>query len=71
MAFEFRAKSDHDPSWSVVHQCGDVCLSDILEQFAAFLRGCGFHFNGQIEIVEPEEDSPRSEDEEEINIEEA
>ena len=29
-------------------------LSQILEQFEMFLRGCGFHFNGCIDMVEEE-----------------
>ena len=31
-------------------------LPDILEDFESFLRGCGFHFDGIIDIVPPEED---------------
>jgi hypothetical protein len=34
-------------------------LSDILTHFEEFLKGCGFHFNGHLEIVN---------DEDEINI---
>jgi len=27
-------------------------ISDILEEFESFLRGCGFNFKGHVEIVE-------------------
>jgi len=30
-------------------------LSDVLEEFQYFLKGCGYHFKGNIEIVSEEE----------------
>lgn len=30
----------------------DVCLCDLLEAFQDFLKGCGFHFNGEVDIIE-------------------
>jgi hypothetical protein len=32
----------------------DVTISQILEEFGAFLLGCGFVFDGKIELVEEE-----------------
>lgn len=32
-----------------------VSLTDMLEQFEHFLRGCSFVFDGYVDIVEPEE----------------
>lgn len=39
----------------VTHETPAVCLPDILEDFEAFLRGCGFVFSGHLEIVAEEE----------------
>jgi len=51
--FKFEHKS-HDNT-KVTLETEAVCLSDILEEFGMFLRGCGFHFNGDIVIEDPEE----------------
>lgn len=31
-----------------------VCLNKLIETFEGFLRGCGFHFDGHLEILAPE-----------------
>jgi len=31
-------------------------LTDVLEEFESFLRGCGYFFNGQLDVVENEYD---------------
>lgn len=42
-------------SATVTHEFEEESLNKILEQFESFLRGCGFHFNGQLDFVdEPE-----------------
>ena len=38
-------------------------LSDILQEFESFLRGAGFHFDGQLDIVNDEEWVENTEDE--------
>lgn len=39
-------------------------LSDILEQFELFLRGCGFVFDGSLDIVPPEDNTDEESDNE-------
>lgn len=39
-------------------------LSDILQEFECFLRGAGFHFEGQLDIVDENEWTELAEDEE-------
>ena len=39
-------------------------LSHVLEQFEMFLRGCGYVFEGQIDIVNDFSENPESVDEE-------
>lgn len=41
---------------SVVVSSDSLCIPELLEDFADFLRGCGYRFNGSIEVV-PEESS--------------
>ena len=33
----------------VIH--GDACMEEVLEQFRHFLLGCGYCFDGKIEVV--------------------
>lgn len=33
----------------------EVSLPDILREFETFLKGCGFSFNGHLEIVDDEQ----------------
>ena len=33
-----------------------VSLTDIMQEFEMFLRGCGFHFDGVVDIVKEEPD---------------
>ena len=30
----------------------DMCLPELLSEFEFFLKGCGYHFKGTLEIVE-------------------
>ena len=39
-----------------------VALDEILRNFEEFLRGCGFHFTGHIDIVEDDVDCKMRED---------
>jgi hypothetical protein len=36
-------------------QFEEVYLDDIIQNFESFLKGCGFHFNGQLQIVSEDE----------------
>ena len=52
---------------SMIQENGDVTtkefdtdyLYDVLDRTEEFLRGCGFYFNGRLEIVEEEKESPQ------------
>lgn len=39
----------------IEHSVDAVSIPDLLEAFEAFLKGCGFVFDGHIDIVEEEE----------------
>jgi hypothetical protein len=39
---------------TVTHEFVAPCLSDALENYEMFLRGIGFHFDGQLDIVTDE-----------------
>ena len=48
-----------------------LMLSEILENFEYFLKGCAFHFNGVVDIVTEEDDFPvKSNDEDDYTKEE-
>jgi hypothetical protein len=36
-------------------QFEEVYLDDIIQNFESFLRGCGFHFKGNLQIVSDDE----------------
>jgi hypothetical protein len=36
----------------------DISLPELLDEFTMFLRGCGFHFEGEVGIVNDEFDEP-------------
>ena len=38
------------------HEVNKVMLTDILEEFTYFLRGCGFNPAGELEFVEDEDE---------------
>ena len=42
-------------------------LSHVLEQFEMFLRGCGYVFEGQIDIVNDFSENPESVDEDDLD----
>lgn len=56
---------------SLEMRLGDVTITELLEYFESFLKGCGFYIDGSLEIVEreipmtPEINSPQSDDLEE------
>lgn len=54
MKFRFIKEKDKDNSYdntNVIVESQSDCLPEILEDFADFLRGCGFHFDGSIQVV--------------------
>lgn len=44
-------KGDEFDSAEVLVSTDQVCLPDLLEDFEYFLKGCGFCFDGTIEVV--------------------
>lgn len=46
-------------------------LSDLLQSFEYFLRGCGFHFKGEIEVVDDSPDEFRFDDEACVSLDDA
>ena len=50
--------SDERIASTITQEFRGESLSDILENFEMFLRGSGFHFEGVVDIVEPEGDKP-------------
>jgi hypothetical protein len=51
---------DHEGKPKLVLKSSEVCLPDVLDDIACFLRGAGFVFDGTIEVV-PEEDEEEEE----------
>lgn len=47
---------DKHSKTKIIHEFHAVGLSDMLEQYEAFLKGCGFVFDGTLDIEEPYED---------------
>lgn len=68
--FEFKCTSGYDCTSNVKisYETDAETLSDILEDFAAFLRGCGFHFEGYLDFINDdylnEKDTDNDKDEE-------
>lgn len=52
MKYIFKQISDYGVKAESTVEFEADSLSDILEQFQFFLKGCGFHFNGNIDINE-------------------
>lgn len=43
--------SSHD-NFELVLTSKSVCLDNVIEDLELFLRGCGYHFDGKLQIVE-------------------
>lgn len=41
-----------DKTRIVVQVDGSLAIPELLETFEQFMRGCGFHFDGHLDIVE-------------------
>ena len=52
--FEFRRcfESFNGVKTENVYKTEEECLDDILRSFRDFLKGCGFHFEGELTIVD-------------------
>ena len=54
MKYIFKQIDEYTPSETTVEFTVDN-INDVLEQFELFLKGCGFQFNGKLDIVPDEE----------------
>lgn len=52
----------------VTHEFNEEYLPSVLEHFEQFLRGCGFYFDGTLDIVKPEISESLSDDDYEIML---
>ncbi len=46
---------EDDFNTKVTYETETVSLPDLLESFNYFLKGCSFHFNGYVDLVEDDE----------------
>ena len=55
--FTFICTFDYEgqPAKEIIHTTDGDTLPDVCEAFQDFLRGCGYHFDGEIEVVPNEE----------------
>ena len=56
--YEFKKYKDPDNKFSITEVTMEVdteCLTDLLESFEDFLRGCGFRINGHLDVVDDDE----------------
>lgn len=57
---KFKFECEHRNAWDetldskVTMEFDKEFLPDVLEQFEQFLRGCGYYFDGRLELVEDE-----------------
>lgn len=52
--FEHTSDYDNQPTIKTIVTTDAVSLPDILQSVEDFLRGCGFHFDGHLDIVNEE-----------------
>ena len=49
--------SEYKDGNKITHEFrGDASLDDMIENFEYFLKGCGYHFEGHLDIVNEEEE---------------
>jgi len=49
---KFTLVCEHDDSTKVTYEFNNIMLSDTLENMQNFLKGCGFVFDGLLDIVD-------------------
>jgi hypothetical protein len=57
--FKFIKEQDESNPYSITrveHQVNAEALPEILEEFELFLKGCGFQFDGTVDIISVEEE---------------
>lgn len=48
---------DESHAWKSVKEFEVVQLSDLIREFEYFIKSCGYHFSGELQIVETEHES--------------
>jgi hypothetical protein len=60
MTFIYESTSfDKSDISKVTLETNAVGIDEVLQQFECFLKGCGYHFGGHLEIVEDEDVYPQ------------
>lgn len=49
--FRYEVTSEEYSDFSIELSCSSVILSDVIESFEQYLRGCGFVFDGRLDLV--------------------
>lgn len=55
--YKFIKLRDHDNDFdksTISFEVDAICRNELIEEFECFLRACGFHINGTLEIEESE-----------------
>ena len=53
---KFTFVCEHDDGTKNTHECDEIFLSNILENFETFLRGATFHFEGHLDFFNEDEE---------------
>ena len=53
--YNYLSLADRTPGTKITMEFESETLEDVLEEFAMFLRGCGFAINGVLEVIPEEE----------------
>lgn len=61
MTFSCTHDYPNQPETTITVQTDAVSLDDITTTFQDFLRGCGFHFSGEVTIVTEEDTTDQKE----------
>ena len=61
---KFKLVCDYEEGDVITHEFNKVLLSDVLMRMQDFLKGCGFVFDGTLDIVSDEEMYPQIDSEE-------
>ncbi len=59
---KFKLTCEHEEGDLITHEFNKVFLGDVVERMQDFLKGCGFVFDGTLDIVPDEELFPPSEE---------
>jgi len=52
---KFTLICEHDEGYKVTHEFDNILLADTLDKIQNFLKGCGFVFDGVLDIIDENE----------------